>query len=133
MIRGTSGVLLLLAAAAGEGQQAPPQQHETLIVTGTYEPIPLQESDRNVDVENISPARALLANTLVDFLKLDSSVDLQERAPNGIQSDPSIRGTNFGQTLVLLNGLRISDVQTGHYSMDIPVPVASIDRVEVLK
>jgi iron complex outermembrane receptor protein len=106
---------------------------QTLIVTGTYDPIPLEESDRTVAVENVAPARALLANTVVDFLKLDSSVDLQERAPNGIQSDPSIRGTNFGQTLILLNGLRISDVQTGHYSMDLPVPLSSLDHVEVLK
>src|SRR5262245_40124893 len=102
------GTLLLLLAAAGECQEPPPQ-HETVIVTGTYDPIPLQESDRNIAVENISPARSLLANTFVDFLKLDSSIDLQQRAPNGIQSDMSIRGTNFGQTLILLNGLRISD------------------------
>jgi iron complex outermembrane receptor protein len=102
-------------------------------VTGTYDPIPLEESDRNIEVQNISPARALLSNTLIDFLKLDSSIDLQQRAPNGIQADLSIRGTNFGQTLVLLNGLRISDVQTGHYSMDIPVPLSDVDRIEVLK
>jgi len=69
------GTLLLLFVAAGECQQPPPQ-HETVIVTGTYDPIPLQESDRNIAVENISPARTLLANTFVDFLKLDSSIDL---------------------------------------------------------
>ena len=124
--------LLLALASAGEGQQAP-EQHQTLIVTGTYDPIPLEESDRNVDVQNIAPARALLANTPIDFLQLDSSIDLQQRAPDGIQADMSIRGTNFGQTLILLNGLRISDVQTGHYSMDLPIPLANIDRIEVLK
>ena len=140
MTRNTDFSLCLLSLPCCCSQQAgadcpatSPPQHESLVVTGTYDPIPLQESDRDVDVENIVPARALLANTLVDFLKLDSSIDLEERAPNGIQADVSIRGTNFGQTLILLNGLRISDVQTGHYSMDIPVPLSSIDRVEVLK
>jgi iron complex outermembrane receptor protein len=132
------GFLLLSIAAAGEAQQPAtppvvPEQHQALIVTGTYDPIPLEESDRDVDVQNIAPARALLANTPVDFLALDSSIDLQQRAPGGIQSDISIRGTNFGQTLILLDGLRISDVQTGHYSMDLPIPLASIDRIEVLK
>jgi iron complex outermembrane receptor protein len=114
-------------------QQQPPAQHETVIVTGTYDPIPLEESDRNVQVENISPARALLATSITDFLKLDSSVDLQERAPNGVQSDISLRGTNFGQTLILLNGLRINDAQTGHHDMDIPLPLDSIGQVEILK
>ena len=128
-----AGSFLLLAAGTGNCQQQPPPQHETVIVTGTYDPIPMQESDRNIDVQNIPPGRALLANTVVDFLQLDSSIDLQQRAPNGIQSDMSIRGTNFGQTLILLNGLRISDVQTGHYSMDLPVPLEGIDRIEVLK
>ena len=119
--------------AASAAAQTPPPQHETLIVTGTYDPIPLEESDRDVQVENVSPQRALLSNALIDFLKLDSSIDLQERAPNGIQSDISLRGTNFGQTLILLNGLRISDVQTGHYSMDLPLPVADIDHIEILQ
>jgi len=125
--------LLLLSTATGVCQQPVPQQHETVVVTGTYDPIPLEEADRNIAIQNISPARALLSNTFIDFLRLDSSIDLQQRAPNGIQSDISIRGTNFGQTLILLNGMRISDVQTGHYSMDIPVPLSSIDRIEVLK
>jgi iron complex outermembrane receptor protein len=138
VFRGLPGcaAAVLLCAAAAFAQtpaQTPPAQHETVIVTGTYDPIPLQESDRDVQVENLTPQRALLSNALVDFLKLDSTIDLQERGPNGIQTDISIRGTNFGQTLILLNGLRISDVQTGHYSMDLPIPVSAVDRIEVLK
>src|SRR5215472_15257636 len=123
---------LLLVAFRAFSQQ-PPAQHETVIVTGTYDPIPLQESDRAVQVENISPGRALLSNSIVDFLQLDSSVDLQQRAPNNIQSDISIRGTNFGQTLILLNGLRINDAQSGHHDMDLPLPLESISQVEILK
>jgi iron complex outermembrane receptor protein len=122
---------LLMGPAWAQSQV--PQQHETLVVTGTYDPIPLEESDRDVDVEGIPLSRTLLANTLIDFLKLDSSIDLQERAPDGIQTDISIRGTNFGQTLILLNGVRVSDVQTGHYSMDLPIPLEGVDRIEVLK
>ena len=123
---------LLLVAFPACSQQ-PPAQHETVIVTGTYDPIPLQESDRAVQVENISPARALLSNSIVDFLQLDSSVDLQQRAPNNIQSDISLRGTNFGQTLILLNGLRINDAQSGHHDMDLPLPLESVSQVEILK
>ena len=52
----------------------------------------------------------LVLNTLVDLLRLDPSLDLQERTPNGVQTDLSIRGGSFGQTLILLNGLRLNDV-----------------------
>ncbi len=75
----------------------------------------------------------LLLNTLTDALKLDPSVDLQERAPDGVQTDLSIRGANFEQTLVLLNGQRLNDAQSGHHDMDIPVPLDSVARVEVLR
>ena len=101
-------------------------------MTGTFEPLSLDELDREVltlPVRN----NALLLNTLTDLLKLDPSVDLQERAPGGIQTDVSIRGANFGSTLVLLNGQRLNDAQSGHHDMDIPVPLDSVERVEILR
>ena len=102
------------------------------MVTGTFEPMSLEEMDRAV---RVLPARsqALTLNTLVDLLKLDPSLDLEERAPNGVQGDLSIRGAGFGQTLVLLNGMRLNDPQSGHHNMDIPVPLENVDRVEVLR
>jgi iron complex outermembrane receptor protein len=83
----------------------------------------------------VLPARSqsLVLNTLVDLLRLDPSLDLQERAPGGVQTDLSIRGSSFGQTLVLLNGLRLDDAQTGHHDMDIPVPLDAVSRIEVLR
>lgn len=68
-----------------------PPQKEVVVVTGTFEPIPLEEADRNVDVFTVNGGR-LLYDSFADYLKLDSSVDMQERAPNTVQSDISIRG-----------------------------------------
>jgi outer membrane cobalamin receptor len=107
-------------------------QHETIVVTGTYEPVPLDEVDRSV-TELPVRGDTLTANTWLDFLRLDPSLDLGERAPDGVQSDLSVRGGTFGQTLILLNGLRLDDPQSGHHDMDLPVPLASIERIEVLR
>jgi iron complex outermembrane receptor protein len=103
-----------------------------VVVTGTFEPLTLEEIDRSL---RVLPARsqALVLNSLVDSLRLDPSIDLQERAPDGVQTDVSIRGGSFGQTLVLLNGQRLNDVQSGHHNMDIPVPLEAVSRVEVLR
>ncbi|MEO8597676.1 MAG: TonB-dependent receptor [Candidatus Solibacter sp.] len=122
----------LFAYVPAAAQQPLPQQHQTVVVTGTFEPMALEEIDRSV---RVLPARsqALVVNTLSDLLKLDPSLDLTERAPNGIQGDLSIRGAGFGKTLVLLNGMRMSDAQSGHHNMDIPVPLESVDRIEVLR
>src|ERR1017187_4504622 len=124
----------LVAASPGLAQPPQPQpqpQHETIVVTGTFEPLSLDEIDRAI---RVLPARenALVLNTLVDLLRLDPSLDLQERAPDGVQTDLSIRGSSFGQTLVLLNGQRLNDVQSGHHNMDIPVPLDTVSRVEVM-
>ncbi|MEX2263439.1 MAG: TonB-dependent receptor [Bryobacteraceae bacterium] len=123
--------LIVLAIACAYAQQIEPRR-ETIVVTGTYEPVPLEEVDRSVLV---LPAREqlLLSNTFVDFLRLDPSLDLRQRAPNGVQSDLSIRGGTFGQTLVLLNGRRMNDVQSGHHNLDIPVPLESVERIEILR
>ena len=75
----------------------------------------------------------MLYNHWVDYLQLDPSVDLQERAPDGVQADLTIRGSTFGQTLVLLNGLRMNDAQSGHHNMDLPLPTDAIERIEILR
>lgn len=113
-------------------QQAPPAKKETVVVTGVFKPLPLEEADRPVRSLDVAD-KELLSNTLVDNLRLDASVDLQERAPNGMQADVSIRGGTFAQTLVLLDGFRLNDAQSGHHDMDVPVPLELVSRVEVLQ
>ena len=69
----------------------------------------------------------------LDLLQENPSLDLRQRAPDGVQVDLAIRGSSFGQTLVLLNGLRMNDVQTGHHNLDLALPTQSIERIEVLR
>ena len=115
--------------AAAPSQATLPLHKETVVVTGTAQPLPLDESDRSVDV--VTPPNTLLLGSFANLLQLDSSVDLQQRAP-GVQGDISIRGAGFAETLVLLNGMRINDAQSGHHNFDIPVPLDAISQVEVL-
>ena len=109
------------------------QQKDVVVVTGTYEPLPLQESDRVVHVFDVRAPEGLLFESLVDYLKLDSSVDLHERAPAGVQSDLSIRGGTFAQNLVLLNGIRLNDAQSAHHDLDLPVPMSAISQLQILR
>ena len=94
-------------------------------------PAPLRENDRSVES---FPTREtpLLFNSVIDYLQFDPSIDLQQRAPSGVQADLSILGSTFAETLVLLDGLRINDAQTAHHDMDIPIPIEAISRIEVL-
>ncbi|HWR16859.1 MAG TPA: TonB-dependent receptor [Terriglobales bacterium] len=133
-------VFLLLSPLGADAQQncstkpetltkiAPDQQ--TFMVTGTYQPIPLDDSERSLRAIDFAES-AELYGSWADGVRLDPSVDLRQRAP-GTQADLSIRGSSFGQTLVLVDGLRVNDAQSGHHNLDLPLPFASLDRIEIL-
>lgn len=124
-------IVSCLVPLSGQNPQ-PASQHETVIVTGVFEPIPLEDADRPVTLID-AKGLVLLSGSLPDLLRLEPSVDLRERGANGSQVDVSIRGGTFGQTLVLLDGFRMNDAQTGHHNFDLPLPLESISRVEILR
>ncbi len=121
-----------VAACAQQSAPAVPGSvPQTVTVTATVPPIPLAESDRSVETIE-TREQSLLIPSAADFLRLDSSVNVQARGPLGVQADLSIRGTTFEQSLILLDGLRANDPETGHLNLDIPVPPDAITRIEVL-
>ncbi len=68
-----------------------------------------------------------------DILKFTGGVEVQQRGPAGSQADIIIRGGTFQQVLVLLDGMKINDPITGHFSGYIPIPIAEIERIEIVK
>lgn len=111
--------------------QTPAKVTETIRVTTTVEPLPLAESDRSVQTLSLSDLPPF-SNNVVDLLRSDSSLNLQARAAEGTQADLSLRGTTFEQSLLLVNGFRVNDPETGHLNLDIAVPLDAISRVDIL-
>jgi len=67
---------------------------------------------------------------LLDYV---AGIDIRQRGTNTTQADISVRGGSFDQVLVLLNGVNITDPQTGHYNLDIPINISDISRIEILQ
>ena len=124
---------MLIVSMFFAAQLAVAQQSQKIVVTGTLIPIPLNEADRSITLLPVDGQASLLTASWIDLLRLEPSLDLQQRVPNGVLTDLSIRGSSFGQTLVLLKGLRLNDAQTGHFNMNLPVPLEAVERIEVLK
>lgn len=103
----------------------------TVVVLGSGSPIPLSESARVVEVEPLHPGQFMLATPL-DPLRNDASIFLEQRGAGGAQTDLTLRGGSFEQTLVLLNGFRINDSQTAHHNLDLPLPMEAMDSIQVL-
>ncbi len=60
-------------------------------------------------------------------------LDLQSRSPKSdIQTDFSLRGSTFQGVLILVDGQRVNDPQTGHHHSDIPLTSEDIQRIEVI-
>lgn len=73
------------------------------------------------------------ALSVPDLLHYYTGVDIRQRGANGVQADAGIRGSTFDQVLILINGIKISDPQTGHHSLNLPVDIDNIERIEILK
>jgi vitamin B12 transporter len=88
---------------------------------------------RSVSVMERSEINASPARSIDDILKQLAGVDVRQRGSDGTQADLSIHGGSFDQVLILLNGVNITDPQTGHYSLDLPVDLHQIQRIEILQ
>ncbi len=70
--------------------------------------------------------------TLESALRLSPSVDVRERSGKGVQTDLSIRGGSFDQTMVLLNGINFTDARTGHQTHSLPIDIEGIAGIELI-
>ncbi len=121
---------LMLVAPSALLAQDPVQEH--VIVTGHAGEVAYETLARTVVVLTREEIRRLPVHSVAELLAYVSSIDVRSRGPFGIQSDFALRGATFGQALVLVDGFRLNDVQSGHHNADIPVPVSEIDRIEIL-
>jgi len=83
-----------------------------------------------IEKSEISKSAVTSLDQLLDYV---AGVDIRQRGVSGTQADISIRGGSFDQVLVLLNGVNITDPQTGHFNFDIPLNLSDVSRVEILQ
>lgn len=109
------------------------QNLDEVIILENRIQIPFSKQSRNISLVDRQQIETSPARSLPEVLSFVPGVDIRQRGVSGVQADIGIRGGSFEQTLMLLNGIKLSDPQTGHHMMNIPVPLVNIDRVEVLK
>ncbi len=106
---------------------------DEIVVSSGRIPITFNNLSRSVKVLALEEIKSIPANNVVDLLKHISGVDLRTRGTEGAQADISIRGGSFEQTLVLIDGVKLINPQTGHHNLNIPVSLDNIERIEILK
>lgn len=102
-------------------------------VSGKRAPGIYQETGRQIAVISREQIEKLPAQSIQGLLRTALGVDIRERGPLGMQVDISMRGGSFDQVMILLNGINVTDPQTGHYGLNLPVDLASVERIEILR
>jgi vitamin B12 transporter len=95
--------------------------------------LPFSKQNRNVSIIDREKIKSLPVRSVSELLSYVSGVDVRQRGPGGAQADISMDGGTFDQSLVLINGIKVSDPQTGHNMMNLPITMDDIDHIEVLR
>ena len=90
-------------------------------------------SSRTISIITIEDIKNSPATNLVELLQQEAGVDIRRQGVYGMQSDLYIRGGGFDQTLLLIDGIKSEDPQTGHHTLNIALPLEVIKRIEIIK
>ncbi len=124
------GLLLSIALCHSPrlvGQQPPALDTVTVVGSRTH----LSGVVRSVEVITREQIDRSAARNVADILSTAMGIDVYGRS--AAQADVSIRGSSPEQIVVLVDGVRMADVQSAHYTLDVGVPLESIERIEVLR
>lgn len=123
---------LFLSSLAQEKEEVQ-KLEEQVLVTASKTPVLKPEATRSVLILEKEEIRSLPVSTVEELLKYASGLDFQQRGASGVQVDPAFRGGTFEQVLILIDGIKITDPQTGHNTLNIPLSLEDVDRIEILK
>ena len=106
---------------------------DEVVVSESKIDIPFSKKYRSVEVIDSKSIIESGVNNVVDLLQQVSGVDLRRRGVAGTQADLYIRGGGFDQTLLLIDGMKMDDIQTGHHTLNLLLPIQLIERIEIIK
>ena len=91
-----------------------------------------KENLTNVHTISLKEIENAPVQTIEDLLEYAINIDMRQRCGQGVQTDVSMRGGTFEQVLVMLNGVKLNDPQTGHHTMDLPLSLEQVERIEIM-
>ena len=132
-MNGKSPIICLVLWAGIVAAQSDDHEIEQITISGKTLSTPYAKAVENVLIIDRKQILNSPATSIEELLQQYSGIDIRRRGAHGVQSDVSIRGGSFEQVLVLINGVRMNDAQTGHNTMNIPLDLAHVEKIEIIK
>lgn len=106
---------------------------DSVMITSSRIDLPFKENSRTITIITSKTIAQSPATNVADLLQQVAGIDIRRRGVNGMQADLYIRGGSFDQTLLLIDGIKVEDAQTGHHTMNMALPIEVIERIEIIK
>ena len=114
-------------------QPSETQKLDSITITSTAIALPFKENSRTITLLSSDVIKQSPATNLAELLQQEAGIDIRRQGVNGMQADLYIRGGSFDQTLLLIDGIKVEDPQTGHHTLNMALPLEVIERVEIIK
>lgn len=127
--------VLLFGSILGNAQETELKTDslKEVVVTSSRIDLPFKENSRTIQIVTAEDIKKLGITNVADALQQLAGIDVRRQGVNGMQADLYIRGGGFDQTLLLIDGIKVDDPQTGHHTMNLALPIEVIKRIEVIK
>ena len=106
---------------------------DEVVVLSSKLDLPFSKNFRTVNILSSEDIKNSPVTNVSDLLQEITGIDVRRRGFGGIQGDLYIRGGGFDQTLLLVDGMKMDDAQTGHHTLNMILPLYLIERVEIIK
>ena len=106
---------------------------DEVIISSSKINLPFSKNFRTIKIIDTKEIQQIPANNVSDLLQQVTGIDVRRRGAGGVQGDLYIRGGGFDQTLLLVDGMKMDDVQTGHHTLNMILPLYLIERIEIIK
>ena len=126
-------VLLISVNVIAHSQETQIDLKEITVVSSPRIELPFSENSRTLQVISKKEITESPANNVAELLQQVAGIDIRRRGVSGMQADLYIRGGGFDQTLLLIDGIKVEDAQTGHHTMNMALPIEVIERIEIIK
>ena len=124
-------LLLQITLFSQEKKQV--QKLDTILIKSTRIDLPFKDNSRTINIITSEAIENSAVTNVADLLQQVAGVDIRRRGTAGSQADLYIRGGGFDQTLLLIDGVKMDDAQTGHHTMNAALPIEVIERIEIIK
>ena len=106
---------------------------DEVVVLSTKIDLPFSKNFRTVKIISSEDIKNSPVTNVSDLLQEITGIDVRRRGVGGVQGDLYIRGGGFDQTLLLVDGMKMDDAQTGHHTLNMILPLYLIERIEIIK